>query len=95
MRLVSFYLSFCVIGAALEWAYGKFWSLVGKVPWVYPDSVFGYTSLEVIPLWGFGALVCIAVFSAIMLGRAKYLLYCLPPLILAALWIVIYEVVTG
>ncbi len=89
-RHVAFYLAFCIIGASLEWCYGAFWSIVGTAPWIYPDSPLRYTSLEGLPLWGFGGLVCIAIYDAIMWGSARPLLGAVAPLILAALWVLIY-----
>ena len=86
----TLYLSFCLVGAGLEWAYGTFWSLVGSTPWIYPNSPLHYTSFEGIPLWGLGGLVCVSVYRAITERKAKRLLGVVIPLILAALWILIY-----
>jgi len=90
IRLSLFVLAFCIIGAGLEWAYGMFWSLVGTTPWIYPRSPFQYTSLEGLPLWGLGALLCASAYRAIMEGKVKYLLGTVLPLALAALWILVY-----
>ncbi len=88
---IFLYLLFCLIGAGLEWAYGTFWSVVGVAPWIYPDSPLHYTSLEVLPLWGFGGLVCISIYKSIVDRVAKRLVGMIIPLVLAALWILLYS----
>jgi hypothetical protein len=90
-KLALFYVILSLIGAGFEWAYGALWGTLGNAPWVYPESVLRYTSLEVVPMWGFGALVCASIYRAIMSGRARHLLDSVLPLILAALWILLYE----
>ena len=90
MRKIAFlYLSFCLVGTGLEWAYGAFWSLVGTSPWIYSNSALHYTSFEVIPLWGFGGFTCVSVYRAIT-ERPKRLLGAAIPVILGALWVLIY-----
>jgi hypothetical protein len=86
--LVFFFVS-CVAGAALEWTYGTFWSLVGTSPWLYPHSFLTYTSLEVIPLWGFAGLMCMALYRAITLWRGRELFLLAISAILAALYVVL------
>lgn len=87
---VLLYLIFCIIGAGLEWGYGILWNVVGTTPWLYPNSPLCYTSLEVLPQWGFGGLVSIAIYRALLGGKVRFLLAAIPPLVLAALWILIY-----
>lgn len=89
-RYVVTYLAFCLIGAGFEWCYGILWKVVGNTPWIYPNSFLSYTSLEVLPQWGFGGFVAIAVYKAIRDKKPKKLLGAVIPLILAALWIPIY-----
>lgn len=87
---IFLYLLFCLIGAGLEWCYGAFWDVVGVTPWVYPNSPLHYTSLEGLPLWGFGGLVAMSVYKSFMQRKAKLLLGTVAPLLLAALWVLIY-----
>ncbi len=87
---VFLYLIFCLVGAGLEWGYGIFWSVVGATPWLYPNSPLSYTSLEVLPQWGFGGLVCVSIYRALLWKKPRFLLGVIPPLVLAALWILIY-----
>lgn len=89
-KYLFLYVSFCLIGAGLEWCYGTFWSLVGTTPWVYPNSPLHYTSFEGVLLWGLGGLVCVSVYRAFTDRRPKRLLGAVIPLVLAALWISIY-----
>ncbi len=84
------YILFCLIGAGLEWSYGTFWSTVGVTPWIYPNSPVHFTSLEGLPLWGFGGLICILLNQAILQRKAKFLLGVIPLLVLPVLWILIY-----
>ena len=84
------YVLFCLIGAGLEWCYGTFWSIVGIPPWIYPNSPVHFTSLEVLPLWGVGGLICVSVYQTVLQRKAGFLLGVIPLLILAALWILIY-----
>lgn len=90
MMWLVLYLIFCLIGVALEWGYGTFWGLLDKTPWVYPDSPLRYTSLEGIPLWGFGGLICVSVYRAIVERKPRRLIVSLASLALAALWITVY-----
>ena len=87
---VVFYFLYCIIGPILEWCYGAYWDMVGTTPWIYPDSPLRYASLEMVPLWGFGGLICASVYLAVTRQRAVFLLGTIPPLVLAALWILIY-----
>lgn len=88
LRVAALYVLFCIIGTILEWSYGHLWSLVGgTAPWLYPNSPLGYTSLEVIPLWGFGGLICVSVYRALIEKKLRPLLGAGLSLILAALWI--------
>jgi hypothetical protein len=87
---VILYIIFCLIGAGLEWSYGALWNIVGTTPWLYPDSPLRYTSFEGVPLWGFGGLVCVSVYNAIIKREVKKLLGVIPPLLLAALLIIFY-----
>ena len=89
ISIILYYLLFCLTGAGFEWCYGTLWSLVGIAPWIYPNSFLHYTSLEGIPLWGFGGFFIIAVHKAIHNKRPKELVVALVLLLLAALWIVI------
>ena len=84
------YFTLCIIGGGLEWCYGAFWNVVGTTPWIYPNSPLHYTSLEGLPLWGFGGLITVSVYLAVLQRKAKFLLAAIPPLVLAALWILIY-----
>ncbi len=87
---LAFYITFCLVGASLEWAYGAFWGICGTTPWVYPNSLFRYTSLEGLPLWGFGGLVFISIYEALKRREPKLLMGMILPLALALLWIVLY-----
>ena len=90
-RYFGLYLIFCVVGAGLEWGYGRFWSIVGTAPWIYADSPLKYTSLEGLPLWGFGGLICVSIYRSYSQRKKKPLLGLIPLLILAAVWIIVYE----
>lgn len=87
---IPLYLIFCLIGAGLEWGYGAFWDVVGVTPWLYPDSPLHYTSLEGLPLWGFGGLICVSIYKAVTQRKTKPLIGMVISLVLAALWILIY-----
>ncbi len=87
---IFLYLILCIIGAGLEWGYGILWNVVGATPWLYPNSPLCYTSLEVLPHWGLGGLVCVSIYRALLSKKARFLLGAIPPLVLAALWILIY-----
>ena len=91
--ILLLYVTLCVVGAALELAYGTFWGLCGQTPWIYPDSVLRYTSFEGFPLWGLGGLICIAIYRAYTGRRWRIAAGVIPPLVLAALWIWFYEAV--
>jgi len=85
------FLLFCLIGTGLEWVYGTFWNVMGVTLWIYPGSPLAYTSLAVIPQWGFGGLVGISVYRAVMDRSARRLLGAIIPLALAALWVLLYS----
>lgn len=89
-KYLALYLLFCLVGAGLEWGYGKFWGIIGTAPWKYADSPLDYTSLEMVPLWGFGGLICVSIYQSFSKGKLKPLLGLIPLLILAAAWIVVY-----
>ncbi len=65
--------------------------MVGTAPWTYPDSPLRYTSLAMVPLWGFGGLICVSVYRAIVNKKAKLLLGAGVSIILAMLWIAFYS----
>lgn len=92
---IFLYLLFCLIGAGLEWCYGTFWNIVGVTPWIYPDSPLRYTSLEGLPLWGFGAFIIVSVYKSVIQRKAKFLVGTIAPLVLAMLWILIYVNLLG
>lgn len=88
------YLAFCLIGTVLEGLYGFFWSYAGTTPWIYPRSFLRYTSLEMLPLWGFSGLICVCIYRAIVKKDIGLLLPELPCLmVVAALWIMIYSAI--
>jgi hypothetical protein len=87
-----FFIVACVAGTLLEWLYGNFWNLVGTSPWVYPGSSLGFTSLEVVPLWGMGGLICMALYKAINRRLAKELYLVGIAVVLAALYIVLVAI---
>ena len=89
-KYVTLYVLFCLVGAGLEWSYGKLWGIIGTAPWKYADSPLYYTSLETVPLWGFGGLICVSIYQSFSKGKLKPLLGLIPSLILAAAWIVVY-----
>ncbi len=89
--MVMLYLTFLVVGGGLEWCYGKLWDVVGVTPWTYPNSPLRYTSLEMLPLWGFGGLIWMYVYRGITQRSAKLLAGTIVPLILGALWIIIWS----
>jgi len=90
---IILYLIFCLIGAGLEWGYGAFWDVVGVAPWTYHNSWLHYTSLEGIPLWGFGGLICVSVYTAVTQRSVKLLFGMVISMVLAALWILLYSAV--
>ena len=90
-KYIALYLLFCVVGAGLEWSYGQFWNLLGTTPWLYADSPLHYTSLEGVPLWGFGGLICVSIYLSLSKGKIRYLSGLIPSLVMAAAWILIYE----
>lgn len=85
------YVVFCFVGAALELSYGAFWSMVGAAPWIYPNSPLHHTSLAVLPLWGFGGLLCVSIYRALLRREVRFLLLTMPLVALAALWIFVYS----
>ena len=91
IEVAILYLIFCLIGAGLEWGYGAFWDVVGNTPWTYPNSWLHYTSLEGLPLWGLGGFLCISVYRAVTRRNIKLLFGMVIPLVLAALWILLYS----
>ena len=82
---------FCLIGAGLEWCYGAFWNLIGTTPWTYPESSLQYTSIEGIPLWGFGGLICASIYAAIKLKSIKPLSVTAISLVLSVVWILLHS----
>ncbi len=91
VEVIILYVVFCIVGAGLEWCYGTFWDTVGVAPWGYPDSGLRYTSLEGLPLWGLGGLICVSIYTAVSRRNAKWLFGMLISLVLAALWILFYS----
>lgn len=91
---ILLYLALCLVGSTLEWGFGTFWSVVGTTPWVYPDSLFHFTSWAVLPTWGLGGLVGVSVYRALVHRKARLLLSAIPPLVLSALWILFYSWLT-
>ena len=91
VEVIILYVVFCIVGAGLEWCYGTFWDVVGVAPWVYPDSWLRHTSLEGVPLWGLGGMICVSIYKAAARRNAKWLLGMLISLVLAVLWIFIYS----
>jgi len=90
---IILYILFCLVGAGLEWLYGAFWDVVGVTPWTYPDSPLGYTSLEGLPLWGCGGLICVSVYRAFTGRSVKMLSGMVISLVLAASWVLLYSTV--
>jgi len=88
--ILVLYIILCLVGAILEWAYGTLWNLCGRTPWIYPDSVLRYTSFEGLPLWGMGGLICVVIYRAYSSRSWRMSAGILPPLILAALWVIFY-----
>ena len=88
---IILYFIFCIIGAGLEWFYGTFWDVVGVTPWIYPNSWLHYTSLEGLPLWGFGGLICVSIYTAVRQRSVRLLSGAAISLVLAALWILLYS----
>jgi len=88
---ITLYIVFCLVGAALELSYGVLWSVVGASQWIYPSSPLHHTSLAVLPLWGFGGLICVSIYRALLHKKAKFLLMTIPPMAVAALWILAYS----
>jgi hypothetical protein len=84
------YIILCLVGATLEWAYGMLWNLCGQTPWIYPDSILRYTSFEGLPLWGMGGLICVVIYRTYSSRSWKVLAWVIPPLALAALWVIFY-----
>ena len=91
ITVVVLYLIFCLIGAGLEWCYGAFWDIVGVTPWVYTDYWLHYMSLECLPLWGFGGLICVSIYIAVTRRNIKLLFGMVISLVLAALSILFYS----
>ncbi len=90
---ILLYPIFCLAGAGLEWCFGALWNFTSFTPWVYPDSPLTYTSLEGIPLWGFGGLFCVATYLAITKKDPKQLFAVGISLVLAISWILFYSIV--
>lgn len=90
LNIIFLYVVFCLVGAGLEWGYGAFWNIVGTTPWIYPNSPIHYTSLEGLPLWGFGGFIIVAIYKAITQMKPRLLVNILAPLVLAILWITLY-----
>jgi hypothetical protein len=88
--ILILYIILCFVGTILEWAYGALWSLTGTTPWIYPDSVLRYTSLEGLPLWGLGGLICITIYRAYSHRNWKISAGIIPLLVLACLWVIFY-----
>jgi hypothetical protein len=91
-NLVLLYVVFCIVGTGLEWGYGAYWDWLGESPWVYGDSPLRYTCFEGMPLWGMGGLICVAIYSAFRSGWRK-IFWVVPPVALAALWILVFALV--
>jgi len=81
------FLIFAVLGLLLEWGYGTLWSIIGTCPWIYPNSPIVYSSLEGMPLWGFGGVFGIALYRAIAGRNIRELKWALISTILAILWV--------
>jgi len=90
MKYIIFFVTFALVGAALEYAYGKLWSLFGAAPWIYPNSPLQYTSLEGMPMWGFGGLASIGIYKCITEKSARHIPKIIIPLGLSALWVLLY-----
>ena len=88
--ILILYVIMCFIGAILEGAYGMLWSLSGQTPWIYPDSIFKYTSLETLPLWGLAGLICATIYRAYSNRSWKVSAGIIPIMAIAAIWIVFY-----
>ncbi len=88
---ITLFLVFCLIGAGLEWSYGAFWDVVGVTPWTYPKSGLHYTSLEGLPLWGFGGLICVSINEAVKRINIKSLSGAIICFLLSGLWILFYS----
>ena len=88
---ISLYLIFCILGAALEYVFGVYWDTIGQSPWVYGESLTRYTSLKVIPLWGFSGLVSISIYRAFIEKKPRYLFGTVVSLALATAWISAYS----
>ena len=82
---------FCLIGTSFEWCYGTLWNAVGTTPWMYTKSWLSYTSIEGIPLWGFGGLVCVSIYLSFNQRGVRLLSGAAISLVLAALWILLYS----
>jgi hypothetical protein len=91
--ILVLYIILCVVGAIVELAYGTLWSLCGQAPWIYPDSIMRYTSFECLPLWGLGGLICITIYRAYSNRSWRISAGIIPPLALAALWVLFHGLV--
>lgn len=91
--ILVLYVILCLVGAILEWAYGTLWGLCGQAPWIYPNSILRYTSLEGLPLWGLGGLICITIYRTYQSPSWKIAVGIIPLLALAALWVLFYGLV--
>jgi hypothetical protein len=91
--ILVLYVILCLVGAILEWAYGTLWSLCGQAPWIYPNSIFRYTSLEGLPLWGLGGLICVTIYRTYSNRSWKIAMGIIPLLALAAIWVLIHGLV--
>ena len=92
-RYLCFFLTFCFLGPTLTWIFGTFWDMVGTTPWVYPNSPLHYTTLEIIPLWGFGAFIFASLYDAFTEREWRLVLGAILPLFLGILWVVFYSVI--
>jgi hypothetical protein len=88
--ILLLYIILCFVGAVLEWAYGTLWNHCGQAPWIYPDSILRYTSFEGLPLWGLGGLICVIIYRAYSSRNWKITTGVVPPLALAALWVIFH-----
>lgn len=92
---IILWLILCFVGAVLEWSYGILWSLFGQTPWIYPHSTLTYTSFEGFPLWGLGGLIPVIIYRAYKSRKFQILLQILPLLAIAALYVIVYGLLTA
>lgn len=89
---VGLFVLFCAWGFFFEWFFGFFWSIFDSSPWIYPDSIFRYSSWKVAPMWGLGALTVLQLSKAVRNRDRQALIYVAIIQAITILWIIILSI---